>query len=101
MTKKNQLQRCWRCGLSMTGKRIDGKPVCNTCMVSDAGINRGIVLNYSDLTPIFQKHDTKPPATKPKAPAKRKPKVEETTELTPTTKARLNHIATEGQGYPP
>lgn len=87
---------CWRCGLAQTGKLIDGKPVCETCMLSDARANHGIVPNYSDLTPVGRKHDTPAPATKPKAP--RSPVHGEAkaadAPLSDTSKARLRGLQT-------
>lgn len=87
---------CWRCGLAQTSKLIDGKPVCETCMLADARANKGIVPNYSDLTPVGRKHDTPAPATKPRTPRPAVPggaKVADTT-LSDTSKARLRGLQT-------
>ena len=83
---------CWRCGLVRTGKRIDGKPICQICMLSDANANHGILPSYADLRPVGVKYDTPPPATKPEP--KKKPKLRTRAKvsdapLTDTTKRRL------------
>lgn len=41
------METCVRCRKEKTGKRIDGVPVCQTCMLKDAAENKGRVIDYS------------------------------------------------------
>ena len=54
------LKLCWRCQRNETAKRIDGVPVCRDCMLADARENKGILPDYSLLTPPVPKKPTTP-----------------------------------------
>lgn len=57
MRIKQGLRWCWKCNKTLTYRRIDGVPICDKCLLSDA--RGGKVRDYSGMRAPKPKRDGK------------------------------------------